>query len=101
MFADTQDGTVHFKYLLPENGGFLLVAQSLDEHVRQLAGALADPQARAPILEGFVRSFLRPDPDRSATETLVSGLEEMVPAQRRRPSASPAGRTQPAGRTLT
>jgi hypothetical protein len=100
VFADTQDGTVHFKYLLPENGGFLLVAPTLEEHVRQLAGALADPAARQPILERFVRSFLRPDPDRSATQTLVDGLEDLAA---RRPAAKvrPGGGTQAAGTPLT
>jgi hypothetical protein len=96
LFADTQDGTVHFKYLLPENGGFLLVAPTLEEHVRQLAGALADPAARRPVLERFVRGFLRPDAGRSATQTLVDGLEDLAglarggrPERSAQPAAEP------------
>ena len=36
-----QESTLHFDYLLEENGGFLHVAGSLDEHVAQLAQVLA------------------------------------------------------------
>jgi hypothetical protein len=35
-FAGTQEGTLHFHYLLPENGGFLRMARSVAEHVEQL-----------------------------------------------------------------
>ncbi len=43
-FAATQEGTVHFHYLLPENGGFLRVAQSIEQHVRQLSEVLRTPE---------------------------------------------------------
>jgi hypothetical protein len=46
-FAGTQEGTLHFHYLLPENGGFLRVAHSLDEHEAQLAEVFAESGARA------------------------------------------------------
>src|SRR4030095_2334475 len=36
QFAGTQGGTLHYRHLLPENGGFLRVASSLGEHVQQL-----------------------------------------------------------------
>ena len=42
-FAATQEGTVHFHYLLPENGGFLRVAQSIEQHVGQLSEVLRTP----------------------------------------------------------
>ena len=43
-FAGTQEGTLHFRYLLPENGGFLRVASTLEEHAGQLAEVLRDPE---------------------------------------------------------
>lgn len=59
-FAATQEGTLHFHYLLPENGGFLRVASSLEQHTEQLASVLADPAATRAQTEHFVRTFIRP-----------------------------------------
>ena len=59
-FAATQKGTLHFHYLLPENGGFLRVAGTLDEHVTQLVDALRRPDVSRSQTEAFVKSFLRP-----------------------------------------
>jgi hypothetical protein len=59
-FAGTQEGTLHFHYLLPENGGFLRVANTLDAHEAQLADALANPAAVRKQSERFVGGFLRP-----------------------------------------
>jgi hypothetical protein len=59
-FAGTQDGTIHFRYLRPENGGFLRVAGSIDEHVGQLAAVMRDPALVRAETERFVGSFLRP-----------------------------------------
>jgi hypothetical protein len=75
-FAATQDGTVHFHYLLPENGGFLRVGASLEEHVRQLDAVLAQPQATRDELARFVASFVRPHGiDRACTPIVVETLE--------------------------
>jgi len=60
-FARTQDGTVHFRYLLPENGGFLRVASSFDEHVTQLVDILRSPDVVREQLDRFVGSFIRPE----------------------------------------
>jgi hypothetical protein len=51
-FRDSQEGTFHFHYLLDAADGFLNVARSLDEHARQLAGALSNRR--------FVEHFIRP-----------------------------------------
>jgi hypothetical protein len=59
-FAATQEGTLHFHYLLPENGGFLRVAQSIPEHVAQISEALRQPELTRDQTARFVRSFLRP-----------------------------------------
>ncbi len=55
-----QDGTLHFRYLLPENGGCAFAADSVEEHVRQLSGCLASPDTNAAMSRNFVRTFIRP-----------------------------------------
>jgi len=88
-FAGTQEGTLHFRYLLPENGGFLRVAHSLDEHQAQLASALANPEVVRAQTEQFVRAFLRPRGlDAACTPVLADAIERAasVRSVRRRPS---------------
>jgi hypothetical protein len=82
-FAGTQEGTLHFHYLLPENGGFLRIAQSLDEHVAQLGGVLADPESTRVQTARFVERFLRPHGlDRPATPVLADAFESLARAGR-------------------
>lgn len=59
-FARTQEGTLHFHYLLPENGGFLRVASSIDRHVEQLSDVIQHPDVVRGELDRFVGSFIRP-----------------------------------------
>jgi hypothetical protein len=59
-FAGTQEGTLHFRYLLPENGGFLRVATTLTQHADQLAEVLRDPAVTREQTLAFVNRFLRP-----------------------------------------
>jgi hypothetical protein len=86
-FAGTQEGTLHFQYLLPENGGFLRVAHSFDEHQTQLAAALENPDAVRAETERFVRTFLRPGGlDTACTPVLADAFERAAsarPARRR------------------
>jgi hypothetical protein len=78
-FQDTQGGTLHFRYLLSENGGFLRVAKSLPEHAAQLAETLANPALGRDACERFVRTFIRPHGmDVDATPVLVSALEQLA-----------------------
>ena len=75
-FAATQQGTLHFRYLLPENGGFLRVARSFDEHLTQLTDALRNPDVARAQTQAFVRSFLRPRGlEVSCTPLLADALE--------------------------
>jgi hypothetical protein len=56
--APGQEGSVHYRYLLADEGGFVETAETLDEHLDQLQRALTeDPLAeqRAAFLERFVR----------------------------------------------
>jgi hypothetical protein len=57
--APGQEGSIHFTYLLEDNGGFVLDAATLEEHVARLARALAGSSDTGPV-EQFVERFVRP-----------------------------------------
>jgi hypothetical protein len=57
--APGQEGSIHFAYLLEQNGGFVLDAATLEEHVLQLARVLAGGHDSGPA-ERFVERFVRP-----------------------------------------
>ena len=74
-----QETTLHFHYLLAENGGFLNVAGSLAEHVEQVARVLAEDHADAERRRRFVEAFVRPHGlDRPATPILADEIEELA-----------------------
>ena len=74
-----QEGTIHFHYLLHENGGFLHVAESQDEHLAQLSLGLSREAEEADRTRRFVESFLRPGGlDRSATAIYADAVEELA-----------------------
>jgi hypothetical protein len=56
--ASSQAGNLHFRHLT--GSGFLQVAGSLDEHVRELAVHLRQPSAAVEAAARFVASFVRP-----------------------------------------
>lgn len=92
-FAGTQEGTLHFRYLLPENGGFLRVAHSFEEHQAQLAAALDNPEPIRAQTERFVRAFLRPQGlDVACTPMLAEAFERAARARTTPPSESLATR---------
>ncbi len=77
-FAATQSGTLHYRYLLPENGGFVQVAGSLTEHVLQLAALLRAGNRPDPRIQAFVERFIRPHGlDRAATPLVADAIEEV------------------------
>lgn len=83
-FKDTQSGTLHFRYLLSENGGFLRVATSLPAHAQQLAETLASPGIGRAACERFVATFIRPaGADVPTTPILVEALEGLAASGRR------------------
>jgi len=80
--GDSQQATLHFHYLTPEHGGFVSVAESLDDHVRQLAATLDRAIDPAPI-RTFVESFLRPHGvSRAVSPLLAETLEQHASAPR-------------------
>jgi hypothetical protein len=85
-----QESTLHFHHLLAENGGFLHLARSLEEHLEQLAAVLEEEDADVERRRRFVESFVRPHGlDRPATPIFADAVEELatLPVERR-PSAS-------------
>jgi hypothetical protein len=83
-----QETTLHFKYLLAENGGFLHVAKSLEEHVEQLRHVLYEDPAGTERCRRFVESFVRPGGlERPAATIAAAAIEELadVPVEARSP----------------
>jgi hypothetical protein len=72
-----QESTLHFHHLLAENGGFLHVAESPEEHAAQLARVLEHDLEGAEQRRAFVEAFVRPHGlDRAATPILADAVEE-------------------------
>jgi hypothetical protein len=85
-FSHSQDGTIHFHYLLAENGGCVRLAHDLPEHLDQLGQVLRDPDAMREQLNRFVRSFVRPQGlDRPCTPILADAIESLPSSVRTRP----------------
>jgi hypothetical protein len=72
----TQEGTLHFQLLMAYEGGFLRVADSVDEQATQLAEAVSEGGHRD---ERFLREFLRPHGlGQEATPLLVDAIERLA-----------------------
>jgi hypothetical protein len=87
-YAATQSGTPQFRVMRPENGGMLMLANSIEELADQLGASLSD---RAPASERnrlFREHFVRPlGADVAASPRLVEEIERLpgiprVPAER-------------------
>jgi hypothetical protein len=85
-FAGSQGGTLHFHYLTDVEGGLLRVAATLDEHVQQLAEALAGVTWGAEQRRRFLQAFIRPfgldvpaSPRFSAAVTTLAGQQRPQP----------------------
>jgi len=89
-FKDTQGGTLHFRYLLAENGGFLRIGANLSEHAEQVAETLASPGIGREACARFVRTFVRPRGiDVPTTPILVDALERLASQSRVRARMPP------------
>jgi hypothetical protein len=97
-FAATQEGTLHFHYLLREQGGFLNVARTFDEHQAQLLHAMRGGAGESDRLRAFVESFVRPRGiDRPVAPIVADAVEEVAalepqPADAHTPVAVQAAR---------
>ena len=79
-FKDTQEGTLHFHYLVDPRFGFLRVARSFDEHIDQLTRALQpDDEETRERADRFVKTFIRPcGTDVAGTPRLVAAIERVA-----------------------
>lgn len=87
-FTSSQAGTFHFDYLLTVGGGFLQLADSLDEHFAQLRETIAagDAPAQQERSRRFVEAFVRPRGlERPATPFVAEAIEEVAAAERVEP----------------
>jgi hypothetical protein len=75
--APGQEGCVHYRYLLAEEGGFVERAENLDTHLVQLSRAVAsDPLADA--RHRFLETFVRPlGVDRPAGPILAEAILDL------------------------
>jgi hypothetical protein len=79
-FAEGQQGTLHFEYLLRERGGFVEVAADFDAHRQQLEGAVNGSYDAAAIRR-FVEQFLRPHGiDRPVVPIMADAIERLAVA---------------------
>ena len=98
-YRDSQEGTVHFHYLLDGPGALLHAARSLDDHARQAAAALEGRDPDPGRSARFVRAFVRPgDAAAAATARFVDALEALgaEPAPAPEPAPWWAGALRPA-----
>lgn len=77
-FDGRQNDTLHFRYLLPENGGFLRVASSLEEHLRLLSATFPREGTTDQDTLRFVKAFIRPHGiDQPCTPIVVDAIERL------------------------
>jgi hypothetical protein len=77
-YVTTQEGTLHFHYLLSENGGLLHMSPTLEEHARALSTALDRTPEDERRLREFVKGFVRPRGlDVAATPLLADAIEDL------------------------
>lgn len=89
-FTGTQEGTLHFHYLLPENGGFLRMADTVAEHVTQLTAVMRDPAGVEAQTTRFVSHFLRPHGlDQDCAPRLAAAIESLGHEGPRAPTGLP------------
>ena len=89
-FAGTQDGLIHFHHLLPENGGCVRIASTIEDHIRQLGERLRDPAEAHAETQRFISHFVRPHGlQRPATPIFVDVVERFAAAPAPAPQPTP------------
>ena len=82
-FASAHEGTLHFKYLLVENGGLLYVADDLPHLVRNLESVLTGELSESHTAR-FVENFVRPHgSDRPASAIVADTIRQLMDGPRR------------------
>lgn len=76
-FRDTQEGTIHFHYLV--KGGLLYVGEGFEDHLRHLRDSLIESEERRRTRTDFVAHFVRPRGiDKEATPFFVDAVERFA-----------------------
>ena len=89
-FRNSQEGTVHFRYLLEGPDALLRASRSLDAHAADVAATLAGRNTDPERSPRFVRAFVRPGAaDVPATNRIVEALEMLGREPAPRPAAVP------------
>jgi FkbM family methyltransferase len=84
-YADGQQSTLHFRYLLDSEGGYVQTAPNLDTHCTQLTRSVTGDYDRQRLSE-FIQKFVRPKGlDRSATGEMARAIGRLV---KRKPKSS-------------
>jgi hypothetical protein len=88
-FRESQEGTLHFPYLLEVAGGLLYASRDMDAHLADLAGAVRRPPVADERSRRFVAAFVRPRGlDSEATTHFIHAIEETA----RKPARAPQAR---------
>jgi hypothetical protein len=73
-----QEGMLHFRYLLEVEGGLLIVARTLDEHLKQLQIVFTGDRAFEAQQRRFLEAFVRPRGiEAPATPVFVEAVEAL------------------------
>jgi hypothetical protein len=77
-FAHAQGGTLHFHHLVQPDGGPVITAATLEEHVAQIAPAIAGQWRATAAHHEFIRSFIRPRGlDRPVVPVFALAIDEL------------------------
>jgi hypothetical protein len=88
-YAGGQGGTLHFWYLLIDNGGVVAMSEGFDEHLQQLAAAPEQAPETVTRSRHFLNGFVRPHGlDTPASSIMVEEIER-AGSLRKRPYEAP------------
>jgi len=77
-YRNTQQGTLHFRYLSRDKGGPLVVTATFEKHLEGLAAAVRGDAGDDEAARAFVHRFVRPlGPDVRATAALADVIEAL------------------------
>lgn len=79
-YHDSQEGTLHFRYLTDPVRGLLDRTSSIGAHADALAAVLAGHDAQRDRRREFVRQFIRPRADRRPSAAIADLLESLAAA---------------------
>ena len=79
-FSNTQEGTLHFRYLT--EGGLLRISAGFDSHFVELRRVIESAAETKDEIKSFITDFVRPgDLDRPATPIFIDAIETPLSSQ--------------------